>query len=100
LGRRSGELLGCPIEQGDAPAGPDAHHPAHGLEDFPHLLVDLHHARVSLRVPHRNRRLVGERGEQVGIVAEIRITRPLGAEGEEADKRVLFNQGCHHRALK
>jgi hypothetical protein len=46
---------------------------------------------VGLRVTHRDRRLVGKRGEQISVVAEILVARPLGAESKNPDQLAFLN---------
>src|SRR5947208_9911954 len=47
---------------------------------------------MSLRVADGHRRLVGQRRQQVGVVAEVRISRALGAEAEQADHLLFLDQ--------
>ena len=51
------------------------------------VLVDLEDLLVNLRVPDRHRGLVGEGGEQIGVVAEEGIARALGTDGENPIRR-------------
>ncbi len=53
------------------------------------LLVDAHQGAVRARVLHRHGALVGERAQQLQILAGVEAARLLGAERDEADHAPL-----------
>ena len=47
---------------------------------------------MRLRIANRHGRLITQRREQVGVVAEVGIPRALGAQDHEADRLALFDE--------
>src|SRR5262245_24907884 len=99
LGRDSGQALGRAIEERDTAPRPHRDHPALDRgEDALDVLVHEQHLMVNLRVAHRDRGLVREGCEQIGIVTEEGIAGPLRPDCEETDHPIAVDQRRQHFA--
>ncbi len=56
-----------------------------------------HDLAIALRVLERDPRLIGERHQEIQVLAVVGITGELGPERNRADERALGEQRQHHR---
>ena len=64
------------------------------------MLVHEKDLVVHLGVTHRDRRLIGQRGEEIRVVTEEGIAGPLRPDGKEADDAIALDQGHEHLAAQ